>query len=188
LTGFEVQDPNVVAYCSGEDWGVPMEAHSQIDWSTLLVGIVLGIPITIVITYVISIVAILHAPRLAQFLDRRKLLKQTKTKKQALAGFNRVKSFRDGTRDRYPFYILLASGAIICATVALAILSTLAVQVGSISSISSGDLIVGLTAVIIFLFAVVLLFGIYETARQIERFDAYKLEFETRWGSVDSSE
>ncbi len=165
-----------------------MEAHSQIDWSTLLVGIILGIPVTIVITYVISIVAILHAPRLGQFLDRRKLLKRARTKKQALEVFNRVKSFRDGTRDRYPFYILLASSAIICVMVALTILLTLVVRIGSLYSISDGDVVVALTAVIIFLFAVILLIGIYETARQIERFDAYKLEFETRWGSVDSSE
>jgi hypothetical protein len=30
-----------------------------------------------------------------------------------------------------------------------------------------------------------LLFGIYETARQIERFDDYKTEIEQRWGPID---
>jgi hypothetical protein len=82
-----------------------METLSHIDWPTLLIGMFLGIPIT----YGIGIVAILHAPRLAQFLDRRKLLKKTKTKKQALVVFSRVKSFHEGTSDRYPFYIILAS-------------------------------------------------------------------------------
>jgi membrane protein YdbS with pleckstrin-like domain len=72
--------------------------------------------------------------------------------------------------------------------VALTILLTLVIQIDSPYYISFRDVIVALTAVIIFLFAVLLLIGIYDTARQIERFDAYKLEFETRWGSVDSSE
>jgi hypothetical protein len=31
-----------------------------------------------------------------------------------------------------------------------------------------------------------LLIGIYETARHIERFDDYKTEIEQRWGPIDS--
>jgi hypothetical protein len=57
-----------------------MEALSQVDWLTLIVGVILGIPIT----YAISMLVIFHAPRLAHFLESRKLLKKHKTRKQAL--------------------------------------------------------------------------------------------------------
>jgi uncharacterized membrane protein len=43
-------------------------------------------------------------------------------------------------------------------------------------------MIVFLLALIAALMTVALLAGIYETARQIERFDDYKAEFEKRWG------
>ena len=36
------------------------------------------------------------------------------------------------------------------------------------------------------LIAVILFTAIYETARQLERFEDYKAEFEQRWGSVDN--
>jgi hypothetical protein len=169
--------------------GALVEAHSHIDWPTLLVGIIIGIPIS----YVIGMVAILHAPRFVQFLDRRKLLRKTKTKKQALMVFTRIKSFREGTRDRYPFYIILASSAIMCALLASTLLLVLLIQAGGLNSvsledISFGDVIVAILAFFAIFFAVILLLAIYETARQIERFEAYKVEFETQWGSVDSSE
>ena len=71
---------------------------------------------------------------------------------------------------------------------ALTLWLTLALQISSLPSISFGDVIVGLLGLLVFLMATLLLTGIFETARQIDRFDAYKVEFETRWGSVDSSE
>jgi hypothetical protein len=32
------------------------------------------------------------------------------------------------------------------------------------------------------------LMGLYETARQLERFDDYKKEFEERWGPLDEND
>jgi hypothetical protein len=43
-----------------------------------------------------------------------------------------------------------------------------------------------LFAAISALMMLLLLTGIYETARQIERFDDYKAEFEQRWGPIDN--
>jgi hypothetical protein len=165
-----------------------MEAHSQIDWSTVWATIVLTLIISTPIAYVVGVLTIIHTPRLVQYLDKRNLLKRAKTKKQALGVFNLVKSFRDGTRDRYPFYIILASGAIICAMTASTLLLIIAIQNGGLYPISFGYVLVALMAVLVLLFAALLLALIYDTARQIERFDAYKLEFEKRWGSVHSSE
>jgi uncharacterized protein HemY len=50
--------------------------------------------------------------------------------------------------------------------------------------ISIEYLIVMLVAIIAILFAFIFLVAIYETARQIERFDNYKAEFEKRWGPI----
>ena len=79
-------------------------------WLGVIVTVILGLPGA----YVIAILANMHTPRLVEFLESRRLLKKHKTRKQALEMFNRVKAFRDGTRDRYPFYILLATAALIC--------------------------------------------------------------------------
>ena len=145
-----------------------MATFSQIDWSTLLVGIILGIPIS----YGVSILATFHAHKLASFLDKRKLLKHIETKKQALLVFNRITAFHEGKRDRYPFYISLASGALICAIIASTLFIIVWIQTGGQYPFA-------------ILMAAGLLAVISETARQIERFDDYKAEFEKRWGSLD---
>ena len=83
-------------------------------WLGVIITVVVGLPGA----YVIGILANMHTPRLVHFLESRKLLKTHKTRQQALRVFNRIKEFRDGTRDRYPFYILLASAAVVCAIIA----------------------------------------------------------------------
>jgi hypothetical protein len=117
--------------------------------------------------------------RVIAYLEKRKLLKSHRTKRQALVVFNRIKAFKEGKRDRYPFYMILASSAVCCCVIA----STL-ILMGSIQQDLSFEIrmIVFLLALIAALMTVALLAGIYETARQIERFDDYKAEFEKRWG------
>jgi hypothetical protein len=78
-------------------------------WLGVIVTAVVGLPGA----YVLAILANMHTPRPVHFFESRKLLKTHKTRQQALRIFNRIKAFRDGTRDRYPFYILLASGGTI---------------------------------------------------------------------------
>jgi hypothetical protein len=158
-----------------------MATFSQIDWSTLLVGIILGIPIT----YGVSILATFHAHKLASFLDKRKLLKHIETKKQALLVFNRITAFHEGKRDRYPFYISLACGALICAIIASTLFIIILTQNGGQYPFTIGYIVVALVAVLAILMAAGLLATISETARQIERFDDYKAEFEKGWGSLD---
>lgn len=148
-------------------------------WLGVVVTLVVGIPGA----YVIGLLANLHTPRLVQFLERRKLLKTHKTKKQALVFFNRIEAFHKGKRDRYPYYMILASAAVSC--------TVLASTLGLIAFIGQDfpiefKIILCLFASIAALFMLLLLIGIYETARQIERFDDYKAEFEKRWGPVDN--
>jgi hypothetical protein len=142
-------------------------------WLGVIVTAVVGLPGA----YVIGILANMHTPRLARFLESRKLLKTHKTRQQALRIFNRIKAFRDGTRDRYAFYILLASAAVVCAIIASTVV-LIAVPPNEFHLAIPVYLLAAIAALMMLL----LLIGIYETARQIESFDDYKREIEQRWG------
>jgi hypothetical protein len=156
-----------------------MEELSHVDWPTLVLGIILGIPVA----YIIGIIAHMHAMRLTHFIDNRRLIRKYKTKKQALLVFNRIKAFREGKRDRYPFYLILASAAISCAIAASTLILIAFIQQGFSIELRMILLLFALIAVMVVL---ILFGGLYETARQVERFDDYKVEFEKRWGTIDS--
>jgi TRAP-type uncharacterized transport system fused permease subunit len=145
-------------------------------WLGVIITVVVGLPGA----YVIGILANMHTPRLVHFLESRKLLKTHKTRQQALRIFNRIKAFRDGTRDRYPFYILLASAAVVCGIIASTLILVTVFQNEFPLAIPFY-----LLAAIAALMMLLLLIGIYETARHIERFDDYKTEIEQRWGPID---
>jgi ABC-type Co2+ transport system permease subunit len=113
------------------------------------------------------------------YLEKRRLLKSHRTKQQALIVFNRIKAFKEGRRDRYPFYLILASSAACCSVIASTLILVACIQ----QDLSFETRIaVALFALIGALMTIVLLGVIYETARQIERFDDYKAEFEKSWG------
>jgi hypothetical protein len=149
-------------------------------WWGVIVTLIVGIPGA----YAMAVLANMHTPRLVNFLESRKLLKRHKTRQQALQVFNRTKAFHDGTRDRYAFYILLASAALVCAIVSSTLTLIVVFQNEFPLAIPFGVLV--LIAAISGLMMLLLLTGIYETARQIERFDDYKAEFEQRWGPLDN--
>jgi uncharacterized membrane protein YvlD (DUF360 family) len=135
----------------------------------------LGVPVA----YLVGILAHMHAIRFGRFLDNRKLLKKAKTRQQALVVFNRIKAFKENKRDRYPFYLICASSAVICAIIS----STLVFVCIDLELPLDKRL---LLSCFVFMFAVisfVLVAGIYETARQIERFEDYEKEFKERWGT-----
>jgi hypothetical protein len=97
-------------------------------WLGVIITVVVGLPGA----YVIGILANMHTPRPVHFLESRKLLKTHKTRQQALRIFNRIKAFRDGTRDRYPFYILLASAAVVCGIIASTLFLSLSFRMNSL--------------------------------------------------------
>jgi hypothetical protein len=127
-----------------------------------------------------SIAANLLTPRIIAYLEKRKLLKSHRTERQARVVFNRIKAFKEGKRDRYPFYIILASSAVCCFVIASTLIFVECIQQDLSFEIR---VVIFLFAVIAVLMTIALLAGIYETARQIERFDDYKAEFEQRWGA-----
>jgi hypothetical protein len=157
-----------------------MEALLRVDWLTLVMGVILGIPVA----YVIGILAHMHTPKFVQFLENRKLLKKYKTRQQALVIFNRIKSFHDRRADRYTHYILLAAGSVLSGLLASVFFNIFFNHVHDVP-IGIDDAIILLLATLAVLVAALLLAGIYETARQLERFEDYKKEFEQRWGPID---
>jgi len=156
-----------------------MRAMSEESWLVIIVTLVASVPVT----YVIAILATMHAPRLVHFLESRKLLKKEKTRKQALDFFFRVKAFRDGTKDKYAYYILLASGAVVSSIIGSMLVLITVFQNEFPVAIPFAVII--LLAVLAALMTLILLTSIYETARRIERFDDYKAEVEKAWGSID---
>jgi hypothetical protein len=139
-------------------------------------GVVLAVPL--------AIVGNLLTPRVASYLEKRKLIKARKTRGQALRIYNRIQAFREGRRDRYSYYILLAGSAVLCAIAS----STIIIGVLLISPSFEPTNVFLLMAFTLALFAVGFLAVIYETARQLERFDDYKKEFEERWGPLSESD
>lgn len=146
------------------------------DGIILVVGIIGG--------YVAAVLGGLHSNRWANYFNNRKLLKTRKTKQQALVAFNRIKEFHERKRDRYPFYLLLATSSILCAIFASTMILIISNQVHEYP-IAPEYMIVLLLAGMSMAFSLILAISIYETARQVDRFDDYKAEFEKRWGSVD---
>ena len=159
-----------------------MEPNIDIGlWVTvigILVGIVLAIPL--------AVAANLLTPRVSSYLERRKLIRTGKTRKQALLVYNRIRAFQEGRRDKYPYYMLLSGTAALFAIASSMIVTAVLFTSPSFELTVSSLLL----ALILAMLAVASLAGIYETARQLERFDDYKKEFEERWGpfSVDDLE
>ena len=152
-------------------------------WVGLILTVVIGLPGA----YLMGVLASLHTPRWSEYLQNRKLLKTRKTKQQALVTFNRIKDFREGKRDKYPFYMLLGTGSVLCAVFASTMILIISNQVLEYPVVVEYMTVAALAAVGI-ASSVILLATIYETARQIERFEDYKAEFDQRWGSSDEQQ
>jgi hypothetical protein len=157
------------------DRGEVVEDLANIHWLELVIGMFLGVPVA----YLAGILAHMHAIRFGRFLDNRKLLKKAKTRQQALVVFNRIKAFKENKRDRYPFYLIWASGAVISAILA----STVVLVCIELDLSLDKRLLLSYLALMLAVMSVVLVFAIKETARQIERFDDYEKEFIERWGA-----
>lgn len=139
----------------------------------------LGVLITSVIAVIINIVTQLFHPRLLAFLDARRMKKLEKSKDQALRLFNRTKAFHEGTKDRYPFYIMLATGAVLSFVAAAATLVIVFVRWPA-----EPDFALVLAFLFLCLSALCFL-AIYATARTLEDFEAYRVRFEAQWGPTE---
>ena len=82
----------------------------DIEMDQLDVGAWVGI-IALTLAFPVAVMGHLFGHRLLLNLERRKLVKGDATRRQAIQAYNRVKSFHNRTRDRYPYYLLLAGSA-----------------------------------------------------------------------------
>ena len=140
--------------------------------------------IALVLAIPLGIASNLLTSRWISFLEKRKLIKTHKTRQQALLVYNRIRAFKEGRRDRYPFYLLLAALSVICAVAASTIVIVILLILPSFETVGTSLVVAFGLAVI----SLALLLVLYETARQLERFDDYKKEFEARWGPLSEND
>jgi hypothetical protein len=146
-----------------------------------IISLALAIPVG-VLSHVIG-------QHFSRYLEKRKLVKGDSTRRQAIAAYNRVKAFHNRTRDRYPYYMLLAGWAAICAVASSTNIILIVLIYPDISTIEtpppSGLFVLVLLAVLFGILAVVLLFSLYDISRHLDRFEDYKAALEQQWGSID---
>jgi hypothetical protein len=149
-------------------------SNGHIDWSLVasVVSLILVIPL--------GIASNLLTPLLIAYLQKRKLIKANRSKEQELANYKRVEAFKNGTRDRYPFYILIATAAAISAVGSATCLILLALQNWNVFDFLNPVLL--LLAVLLPVFAILFMVVIAETARHIEQFEHYQAEIRKKWG------
>jgi hypothetical protein len=144
------------------------------DWIGII-GLVLAVPL--------GVATNLLTPRVVSWLEKRKLIKTHKSRQQALRTYNLIRSFHEGKQDKYPHYLMFASVAVMCAQA-----STMLVILLLLYDLPSFEakMTTGFVAVICALFGALLMVSIYTTDRAVVNFDAYKKEFENRWGPIES--
>jgi hypothetical protein len=147
------------------------------EWLSII-ALVLAVPL--------GISSNLLTPRLLAYLKKRRLVKESNTRQEAIRRYKLVKSLHNRTRDRYAYYLQQVGWAVIFMVVA-AICTIVLVLVNPTFGTSVPDLtIVTLLVLAIFgaTISVVLMLVFYEVSRQVDQFEEYQKEFEEKWGKV----
>jgi MFS family permease len=152
----------------------------HIDWG--LVGLLATIG-AVILAVPLSIVGNLLTRKVDAFLERRMLTKTNRSKEQELANYKRVEKFKNGTRDRYPYYILLATAAVISALGSATCLILVILKYWDVSDFPSVPLLMAsLFAFLFGILAAAFMSVIAEIARHIEHFEQYQEEIRKKWG------
>jgi hypothetical protein len=152
----------------------------KIDWG--VVGLVFSI-VALVLSVPLGIASNLLALRFLAYLEKRKLIKSNRSKEQEIANYKRVEAFKNGTRDRYPYYILIATAAVISAVGSATCLVLVILKYWNGFDFPDFPLLLTLLLTLLFgIFAVVFMVIIAETARHIEQFEQYQAEIRKKWG------
>jgi hypothetical protein len=151
------------------------------------VGAWVGI-ITLILAIPVGVMSHVLGHRFLLHLEKRKLVKGDATRQQAIRQYNRIKSFHNRTRDRYPYYLLLTGSAVICAIASsTSIIVIVLIKPDTQIPVSPPTLLIFFLAIAGALLAVLMMLGIYETSRHLDRFDAYKAELEQQWAPIDET-
>jgi hypothetical protein len=125
-------------------------------------------------------------PRLVAYLEKRKLVKSNRTKEQDIATYRGIEAFKNGTRDRYASYILVAVLSIFFAIGGYTCVVLWLLRYGDMRATlpdHQPSLFLGFLAGAFFVLSFVMLLIIAVTARRIERFDEYTAELRKKWGA-----
>jgi hypothetical protein len=87
------------------------------------IGLWVGV-ISLLLAIPLGVAANLLTPRVVAYLDNRNLIKACKTRAQAIQIYNRIRAFKEGRRDKYAYYFLLATSAVLCAIASSTIIIT----------------------------------------------------------------
>jgi hypothetical protein len=143
----------------------------------------LGVAVAIPLSIVGSIVGNRLTRNVDAYLEKRKLIKSNRSKEQEIANYKRVEAFKNGTRDRYPYYILLATAAMISAVGSATCLVLVILKYWDVFNFPDFPLLLALLLAFLFgVFAAVFMVAIAETARHIEQFEQYQTEIRKKWG------
>jgi hypothetical protein len=145
-----------------------------------IIGAGLAIPL--------GVISNLLTERIRRDLEKRKLVRGDATRQGAIRAYNQIKSFHNRTRDRYPYYLLLAGWAVIFAVASSTSIILLALMNPDLSAsapVAGSVFFLLLSAILFGILAVLLMATLHGTARQLNRFDDYKAELERQWGPID---
>jgi hypothetical protein len=143
----------------------------------------LGVAVAVPLSIVGSIVGNRLTRNVDAYLEKRKLIKSNRSKEQEIANYKRVEAFKNGTRDRYPYYILLATAAMISAVGSATCLVLVILKYWDAFNFPDFPLLLTLLLTFLFgVFAVLFMVVIAETARHIEQFEQYQVEIRKKWG------
>lgn len=157
-------------------------------WNRLDVGAWVGI-VALILAIPVGVMSHVLGHRVQVYLEKRKLIRSNATRQQAVRVYNRIKSFHDRTNDRYPYYMILVGWSAICAVASSTCIILIVIinpDINLVSGLPSPSLILLLLAPLFAAFAAIFMLVLYETSRQLDRFDDYKAEFEKQWGPIDT--
>ena len=81
-------------------------------WDGLDIGASVGI-IGLVLAVPVGVMSHVLGHRFLLYLEKQKLVRGDRTRQQAVSMYKRIKSFHNGNKDRYAFYLALIGWAII---------------------------------------------------------------------------
>ncbi|WP_338833294.1 hypothetical protein [Bradyrhizobium septentrionale] len=152
------------------------------------VGDWIGI-VSLVLVIPLGIATNLLTPRFVAYLERRKLIKSIRSKEQEIKAYHRVKAFKDGIRDKYPHYILLATLCVcfelIAVMLALVAFVNFPISIADFFTVQPARLILGVLTGGFFVLGFGFLAIISDTERRLEKFDEYTAEVRRKWGGDD---
>jgi hypothetical protein len=143
-----------------------------------LAALVLAIPLGVASIFVYN--------GLMRQLQQRRLTRANETREQAIRTYKRIVAFRNGTKDKYAYYLMTVGWASVFAVASGAAAIAIFLKFPAPSEIPDlGELALLLIAIGCFVSAIVLLLVMYDTERKLENFAAYKSDMEKQWGVLE---